>query len=111
MQPVHLDHAEDGRLRFVFDDAVVSLRLAANATFEDIARTLEELAPQHYGGPLAIDVTVGAAAGMTRFAACRVDHGLESSDQTALGCGSAGHAAHRSRTQSMITDTHYIFAQ
>ena len=42
-------------LRFVFDDAVVSFSLAANATFEDIARTLEQLAPRHYGDPLAID--------------------------------------------------------
>jgi hypothetical protein len=63
MQAVHLNHAEDSRLRFVFDGAVVSLRLAANATFEDIARTLEELAPQHYGDPLVIDVTLAAPPG------------------------------------------------
>jgi hypothetical protein len=57
MQPIQVDHAGDNRLRFVFDDAVVSLNLAAHATFEDIAWTLGELAQQHCSNPLAIDVT------------------------------------------------------
>jgi hypothetical protein len=57
MQPIQVDHAGDNRLRFVFDGAVVSFSLAAHATFEDIARTLGELAQQHYNNPLAIDVT------------------------------------------------------
>jgi hypothetical protein len=58
MQPIQVDHAGDSRLRFVFSDTVVSLSLAANATFEDIARTLGDLPPQHYGNPVAIDVTL-----------------------------------------------------
>jgi hypothetical protein len=57
MQSVQVDHTGDTRLRFVFDDGVVSFSLAAHATFEDIARTLGELAQQHYSNPLAIDVT------------------------------------------------------
>jgi hypothetical protein len=56
MQPIQVGHATDRRLRFVFDDAVVSFGLAAHATFEDIARTLGELSNQRYGNPVAIDV-------------------------------------------------------
>jgi hypothetical protein len=57
MQSIQVDHAGASRLRFVFDDGVVSLSLAAHATFEDIARTLGKLAQQHHSDPLAIDVT------------------------------------------------------
>lgn len=67
MQPVPMNNAADGRLTFVFEDEVVSFRLDANATLEDIAHRLRELELQHYGDPLAIDITLG------RFAACRVD--------------------------------------
>jgi hypothetical protein len=62
MQPVKLHPAADSRLRFVFDDVVVSCRLAANATLEDIAWTLAGLSNQHRGVPLAIDVTLCPAA-------------------------------------------------
>lgn len=57
MQPIQVDHAGDNRLRFVFDDAVVSLNLDAHASFEDIARTLGELAREHHINPRAIDIT------------------------------------------------------
>jgi hypothetical protein len=59
MQPIQVDHTVDSRLRFVFDDKVVSFNLAANATFADVARTLGELANRRYGNPVAIDVTLG----------------------------------------------------
>jgi hypothetical protein len=55
--------AENRRLRFVFDDAVVSLSLAPDATFEDVARRWAELAPHHPGSPVAIDVTMPPPAG------------------------------------------------
>ncbi len=58
MQFNNVAHAGDGRLRFVFDDAVVSFRLPANATLEDVARTWRELTPEHHGNPIAIDVTM-----------------------------------------------------
>ena len=58
MQPIQVDHARDSRLRFVFDDAVVSFGLAVNATFEDIARTMGELSNRRYGNPVAIDITL-----------------------------------------------------
>lgn len=57
MQPVHVDHARNSRLRFVFDDAVLSCRLAANATFADIAGALGDVASRHDGVPVAVDVT------------------------------------------------------
>jgi len=63
MQPVQPYPAADSRLRFVFDDVVVFCRLAANATLEDIAWTLAGLSNQRRGMPLAIDVTLGPAAG------------------------------------------------
>jgi hypothetical protein len=55
--------ARDSRLRFIFDDAVASFGLAANATFEDIAEVLRSLTPRQYGSPLAIDVTVPGPSG------------------------------------------------
>jgi len=58
MQHIQPDPACGSRLRFVFSDAVVSLSLPADATFEDIARNLGELAPTRYGDPVAIDVTL-----------------------------------------------------
>jgi hypothetical protein len=63
MQSGQLHPTADSRLRFVFDDVVVSCRLAADATLEDIARTLAGLPNQRYGMPLAIDVTLSPAAG------------------------------------------------
>lgn len=60
MRPIRTDNAGHDRLRFVFDGAVVSVGLAANSTFEDVARTLGELEPQGYGNPVAIDVTMAA---------------------------------------------------
>jgi hypothetical protein len=59
MYPILIDNARTNRLRFVFDDAVVSIRLAADATFADIAQTFGELEPRHHGNPVAIDVTLG----------------------------------------------------
>jgi hypothetical protein len=46
------------RLRFFFDDAVLSFSLAENSTFEDVARTLGGLASPRYGNPVAIQVTL-----------------------------------------------------
>ena len=63
MQSPRTDIVESSRLRFVFDEAVISLDLAAHATFEDVARTLGELEPQRYGNPIAIAVTLAALPG------------------------------------------------
>ncbi len=46
---------KERRLRFVFQDKVVSFGVAADLSFGDVARTLRELAPRHYGEPLSID--------------------------------------------------------
>ena len=63
MQPIQVDHAGDSRLRFVFNDKVVSFSLAADTTFGEIARTLAELSNQHYGNPVAIDITLAIPPG------------------------------------------------
>ena len=60
MQPIQAGHTGGSRLRFVFDDGVVSFGLAADVTFGDIARTLGELSSRRYGSPVAIDVTLGS---------------------------------------------------
>jgi len=57
MPPIQVAHAGDNCLRFVFDDAVVLFSLAADATFADVARILDEPARQRLGNPVAIDVT------------------------------------------------------
>lgn len=54
-----IDNPAVGRLRFVFNDSVVSLALAANPTLEDIAWTLGALEPRR--APVAIDVTLAPA--------------------------------------------------
>jgi hypothetical protein len=58
MQSIQVDHPRESRLRIVFSDTVVSFRLAAAATFEDVARTLDELPSHRYGHPVAIDITL-----------------------------------------------------
>lgn len=58
MRTIHVHRASDSRLRFVFDDAVLSVSLAADATFADIAQALGEAEFRHGGNPLAIDVTL-----------------------------------------------------
>ena len=60
MQSIRTDNAGSGRLRFVFDGAVVSVGFAVNTTLEDVARTLGDLEPQGYGNPVAIDVIMAA---------------------------------------------------
>jgi hypothetical protein len=70
MQPIQVDHSGDSRLRFVFHDAVLSFSLAANSTFEDIARTLSELEPQCHGNPVAIDVTLADRRGYSSPHTC-----------------------------------------
>jgi len=63
MQPSQVYSAGESRLRFVFSDTVVSRDLATDATFEDIARTLEELGARHCGHPVSINVTLAVPPG------------------------------------------------
>jgi len=58
MQLVHPDHARIRRLRVVFGDTVLSCSLAADATFGELARRLEEPSSRRHGKPVAIDVTL-----------------------------------------------------
>ncbi len=54
---------DDGeyRIRFVFDDAVVSVSLALGVTFGEIARMQEELALYRTGNPISVDATLSSA--------------------------------------------------
>jgi predicted membrane-bound spermidine synthase len=63
MQSVQHDRVADSRLQIIFDDAVVSLRLATDATFEDVARRVDDLTALNFGGLLAIDVTLASPPG------------------------------------------------
>ena len=73
MPPIQVDHAGDSRLTIVFDDTVVSFSLAADVTFGEIARTLDELSDQCHRNPIAIDVTLGVPRAV-RLAASGVGH-------------------------------------
>ncbi len=56
MYNISANQPQDGRLRFMFDDTVVSVGLAPNATFGDIALALDHVKQTHHGHPVAVDV-------------------------------------------------------
>jgi hypothetical protein len=58
MTPFKIANAEINNLRFVFDDAVISMGLPAGATLEDVACSLSALVPHHDDPPVAIDLTL-----------------------------------------------------
>jgi len=58
MPSMQAEHREHCRLRFVYDDTVVSYDLAVDATFGEIAQKLRELLYDRYSTPVAIDVTM-----------------------------------------------------
>ena len=60
MQRIAFDPAATSCLRFVFGDRVLSLDVAADVTFGEIARRLGELSSRRYSSPVGIDVTLGA---------------------------------------------------
>ncbi len=60
MQPVQIDHARESRLRFVFNDTVVSLSLATEVTLAEVAQKLDAFSTQRYGNPVAIDIILGS---------------------------------------------------
>jgi hypothetical protein len=57
MECLHTNRTPHSRLRIVFNARVISFAVAAGTTLGDVARSVRELAPRHYGDPLAIDVT------------------------------------------------------
>ena len=62
MQSGRIDNVEDGRLRVVFDDVVISLTIAADANLKEISRTVGDLSNRHYGGVVAVQVTLSTPA-------------------------------------------------
>jgi hypothetical protein len=57
MQAIQVCQMPKHRLRIFYSDTTVSLGLAADATFEDVARKIDERSHQGYGDPVAIDVS------------------------------------------------------
>ena len=60
MRTHHVDHARSSHVRFVFNEKVVSLNVAAAVTFGDVARTFDELSSERYGHPVMVDLTLGS---------------------------------------------------
>lgn len=62
MKPIGNQNARPSttRLRFKFDDRVVTRDIPAGATYAVIASTLSELSTRHYGSPIAIYATFEA---------------------------------------------------
>jgi hypothetical protein len=58
MNTLRANNSGENRLRFVFDDTVMSFGLAPDATFADVARKWGEVEPRDRGSPIAIDVTL-----------------------------------------------------
>jgi hypothetical protein len=63
MQPMQVDRAENSRLRFVFDDTVISFSLAADVTLGEIARRWGEISRRRYRKGVAVDVILGLLPG------------------------------------------------
>jgi hypothetical protein len=57
-----LHNEQSRRLRFVFNDSHLSVALAADATLEDIALTVDRISTQGYGRPVAVYVTLPGSA-------------------------------------------------
>lgn len=61
--PMRNEHANDSRLRFLFDNGVVGFALAADATVGEVARMWDDVSRWHVGHAVGIDVTVAAELG------------------------------------------------
>lgn len=60
MPIVHADNVKESHMRFEFTDAVVSLPLAKDATFQDIALTCRDLTRKRHGELISIVVVLKA---------------------------------------------------
>lgn len=57
-----VDLHTESLLRFVFDDAVVSLPLSGVVTLEDVARIRGRVARGRHGRPIAVSITFASPA-------------------------------------------------
>jgi len=58
MSIVYHDGVEESHMRFMFTNAVVSLPLADDATFQDVARTYRDLPRRNHGDLVSIVVAL-----------------------------------------------------
>lgn len=63
MPIVYDGSVKESHLRFVFTDAVVSLPLAEDATFHDVARKFRDLRRRNHGDVVSIVVVLKAEEG------------------------------------------------
>ncbi|MEO3429601.1 hypothetical protein AAFN88_12120 [Pelagibius sp. CAU 1746] len=63
MPIVYDDRVKESHLRFVFTDAVVSIPLAKDATFQDVARKFRNLRRRNHGDVVSIVVVLKAEEG------------------------------------------------
>ncbi len=63
MQTVQSTQSGNSRLRFVFDDTVMSFNLAAPPTLGEIARRYDNLSLRRHGNPRAINVAMSRCGG------------------------------------------------
>ncbi len=57
MRPTRNPNRDDARLRFLFDNRVVSIDDALDMTYWELAEALDDLR-ERYGDPIAIDLTI-----------------------------------------------------
>jgi hypothetical protein len=67
MQNFHTTQASEPRLRVVFEDAEVSFGFYPGATLGDVASWVEGIARLRACPPVAIDITMAAAASPFRY--------------------------------------------
>jgi len=62
MRPAHVSQPVGDRLRFVFQDAVVSYSIFGVVTLGEVARTMGELSRRRYHDPIAVNLTLRSHA-------------------------------------------------
>jgi hypothetical protein len=60
MQVTHSEARQPNSVIAMFDDGLSTFLLSCDATFEDLAGRLGQLAERHHGTPLAINVKLGS---------------------------------------------------
>lgn len=60
MRQAHVDQTVGDRLRFVFQDAVVSYSVFGVVTFGEVAQAMSELSRRRRRAPVAVDLTMGS---------------------------------------------------
>jgi len=60
MQATHSETRRPNSIMAAFEDGLSTFRMSGDATFEDLAGRLGELAERHHGKPITINVKLGS---------------------------------------------------